>query len=435
MIPKIPIFINIANRGISLLGNFGLILLIVLFLDIEMQGFYYSFYSLIFLKFFAELGLGFAIIQTISHIISSNQKKEILASHISFFIKWYAMASALLLFVLMPAIYVFKDQYLLIDNYQNRIVNPWIFLSMATALGVFLNGLISILEGYKKILEVSKLRLTQSLTNVMVVALGLVAGLELWSLTLGAVASIGAIAFNLYHYRSYYQFPNITDKVKVEWRTEIWPFQWRLAVSWISGFFIFYFMTPMVLKYSGPVAAGQLGMSLQILQAINSIAVIFVSTNASIFGGFLAQKKFALMEKEFTSSAFKASVFLIMLCIGFWIFKISVEIFTDQPISERLVSNSNILWLALAGFANHIFFIMNYYFRSFKQETLWLLSLVNSLAIVVCGFAFVPQFGVNAAVIIYAICNAIFWIIIGVPFSANRRSNLLKNDKMLSRHL
>lgn len=430
MISKMPVFINIANRGISLLGNFGLILLIILFLDLEMQGFYYSFYSLIFLKFFAELGLGFAIIQTISHIVSSNQKETILASHISFFIKWYAAASILLLFVLMPAIYIFKDQYILVNNYQNRIVNPWIFLSIATALSVFLNGLVSILEGYKKILEVSKLRLIQSLTNVVVVALCLAAGFELWSLTLGAVASMGMIGLSLYKYRSYYLFPNIINRVKVEWRTEIWPFQWRLAVSWISGFFIFYFMTPLVLRYSGPTAAGQLGMSLQILQAINSIAVLFVSTNASIFGGFLAQKKFALMEKEFLSSAVKATVFLFILCAGFWIFKLGIETFTDQEISMRLVANHDILWLALAGLANHIFFIMNYYFRSFKQETLWLLSLVNSLAIIILGFLFVPHYGVSAAVVIYSVCNMMFWIIIGIPFFAQRRKKLLENAKM-----
>lgn len=37
-----------------------------------------------------------------------------------------------------------------------------------------------------------------------------------------------------------------TGDFRVSWKTEIWPLQWRIALSWLSGYFIFQLFTPIL---------------------------------------------------------------------------------------------------------------------------------------------------------------------------------------------
>ena len=53
------------------------------------------------------------------------------------------------------------------------------------------------------------------------------------------------------------QYP--TQDERVDWRTEIWPFQWRLAVSWLCGYFTFQLFNPILFAVRGPIEAGQMG--------------------------------------------------------------------------------------------------------------------------------------------------------------------------------
>ncbi len=422
------VYVNIMNRAIGLFGSFGLIFVIILTLDIDMQGFYYTFYSLIFLKFFSELGLNFAVVQIISHLKSSPNTIKNLNAYTKFFVKWFAYASILLLGILLPIILVFENQYHVIENYQQRIIMPWIVLSFATSIGVFLNGLISIIEGHRQIVGVSKIRLIQSLGNICTVAGGLFLGFELWSLAMGGVVSAILTCWGISKFSLYFKMPAEIDCVTVDWRREIWPFQWRLAISWISGFFIFYCLTPIVLKFDGPEAAGKLGMSLQMIQAVNSIAIIFVSTHSAIFGSLIAQQKYTQMGSEFLKSAAKSSIFLVILLGGFWIGKTILNIFSDDILLHRLVSNNELLLLTLASLSNHAFFVMNYFFRSFKDESLWFLSLLNSIFIIGLALIFIPIYGASVATMIYAANSLLFWMVIGPPYFLKRRNILLSRD-------
>lgn len=425
------VYINILNRLLGLFGNLGVIVVIIFALDIQMQGFYYTFYSLVFLKFFAELGLGFAVVQIISHITSSSERVDDLKPHTWFFIKWFGIASIVLCVALMPAILIFKEQYIEIENYDLRIISPWLVLSLATGVSVFLNGLISIIEGHKQILSVSKIRLMQSAANIIVVVTGLMVGAELWSLALGGIAGVISAAWGISKFRSLFAVDAVSKKRSVDWVEEIWPFQWRLGVSWISGFFIFYCLTPIALRFDGPEAAGRLGMSLQLFQAINSIGILFVSTHSAVFGGLIAQRKFRQMKTTFLSSVKKATLFLGLLLVGFWLTKLSSDYYFGDLVSARLLSNHQLIIVTIACICNHVFFVMNYFFRCFKVEALWFLSLMNSVATIVLAIVFVPSNGVLAAVIIYAFNAFVFWILIGTPYCLKWQRSIVRSELTL----
>jgi len=64
-----------------------------------------------------------------------------------------------------------------------------------------------------------------------------------------------------------------TGDRQISWQNEIWPFQWRIAISWISGYFVYQTFNPFLFAFKGPVAAGKMGMSLSFANAVMVIAM------------------------------------------------------------------------------------------------------------------------------------------------------------------
>lgn len=84
--------INIANRTIALLGGVVLLAVVATELTPTIRGFYFTFYSLSFLRFFAELGLTTAVVQTISNQSSRVGTEAKLASTTRFFLIWFGVS-------------------------------------------------------------------------------------------------------------------------------------------------------------------------------------------------------------------------------------------------------------------------------------------------------------------------------------------------------
>ena len=86
---------------------------------------------------------------------------------------------------------------------------------------------------------------------------------------------------------------------RIRWNQEVWPFQWRIAVSWLSGYFLFWIFNPVLFAFRGPVEAGKMGMSLSLANAIQAIAVSWVSTKSAPFGTLIARKEYRRLDETF----------------------------------------------------------------------------------------------------------------------------------------
>ena len=54
---------------------------------------------------------------------------------------------------------------------------------------------------------------------------------------------------------------------------EIFPFQWKIALSWISGYLIFQLFNPVLFATEGSKIAGQMGMTMVAISGISSISI------------------------------------------------------------------------------------------------------------------------------------------------------------------
>ena len=97
-----------------------------------------------------------------------------------------------------------------------------------------------------------------------------------------------------------------TDTEKVNYKIEIFPMQWKIAISWVGGYFIFQLFNPVLFATEGPIVAGQMGMTLSILNAVLALSYAWVSTKVPVFSGFIARREFFKLDKLFNST-FKIS--------------------------------------------------------------------------------------------------------------------------------
>ena len=88
---------------------------------------------------------------------------------------------------------------------------------------------------------------------------------------------------------------------RIHWLKEVWAFQWRIAVSWLCGYFIFQLYNPVLFAYRGAVAAGQMGMSLSLANALISVTISWVNTKAAPFGAMIARKEYVQLDRVFSS--------------------------------------------------------------------------------------------------------------------------------------
>lgn len=276
-----------------------------------MQGFFYTFGSILALQTFAELGIGFAVIQFASHEwsnlkIDENRRIEgdpnalsRLASLAQIAIKWYSIAAIIVIVGLSIGGYVFFSQYPT-QNVSWKV--PWISLCVLTGINLCAIAIWSLLEGCNQVSNIYFYRFFQGLLGSLVAWSSILLGADLW--TPSIVLSVGLLYAGIFLRRKYWEFFKSLLFIKLEgprlsWATDILPFQWRIALSWISGYFLVSLFTPVLFHYHGPVVAGQMGMSWAIMGAVSSIAGAWLGPRVPQFGMLVAQKRYSDMDRLF----------------------------------------------------------------------------------------------------------------------------------------
>lgn len=306
---------TILARSWAAIASLVTVGLIARFLTPAEQGYYYTFASLVALQLVFELGFSSVILQMASHetarlSISSDHvvtgdpvAHARLASVLQKSLRWYTVAAVVMCAGLIPAgIYFFADHSDASQHVAWRI--PWICDVIAATLTFQIDPVFSFLEGCGYVPQVANTRFRQALTGSILAWAALVLHHGLFApamMIFGQALAGGVMLFSRRHllYSLLRRAPGMDN---IRWGKEVWPFQWRIAVSWICGYFVFQLFNPILFAFWGPVAAGQLGMSLSVCNGLASVAVSWISTKAAPFGTMIARRQFAELDSpEFQS--------------------------------------------------------------------------------------------------------------------------------------
>ncbi len=165
----------------------------------------------------------------------------------------------------------------------------WGCSSPAPRVNLYLSPMLAVLEGCGRVGEVARLRLAQSIIGYLLLWLGLALGVGLWAMP---AVPLPAAAYTAYWLRTqphplgWLRAHQPADPSHaVDWRSEVLPFQWRIALSWISGYFIFQLFTPLTFARQGAAAAGRLGIALSIFTALLTLGMSWVNARLPALAG------------------------------------------------------------------------------------------------------------------------------------------------------
>jgi uncharacterized membrane protein len=371
---------TILARGWSSLAGVVTVLLIARFLTSIEQGYYYTFSSLVALQIVFELGFSFVILQLAAHerahlqiqtdgaIAGDPVAHSRLASVLQKAVRWYTTGAVLMAAVLLPVGFYFFQSH----RQPGIPVSwqlPWIAVVLAATLTFQMDPLFAFLEGCGRIPQVARMRFTQAFAGSLMswAALATNHGLFAPAMIIGGQAIAGAcflfsqrtLLVPLLRY-------NTTGHI-VSWRREIWPFQWRIAISWLCGYFIFQFFNPVLFAYRGATEAGQMGMSLTIASALSTVAIAWMSTKASPFGTLVARHEFRTLDRLFFRTLWQSALLLV---VGVVVLLLGLAVVTQRfpHLAVRVLPLSIFAVLLATVFCNHLVFSEALYLRAHKRE-------------------------------------------------------------------
>lgn len=378
----------------------------------EEQGFYYTFNSVLGIAIFVELGLNACIIQFISHEfahlrIKNGSVEDTNAHHYGrfisfskFSIKWYLGAAILLFFALATIGSLFFHSSA--GNTDVKWLTPWLLLCLFSCFSLTIVPAMGILEGCNLVGWTARARIIQNTIRsaTLIAALHYKCGLYAPSIAAGA-GLFAAISQVGYSWRGLYRQIIAANCVNsVNWRTEILPFQWRIAVSWASGYFISTVFGPILFSFKGAEVAGKYGLSWAILSAINGVAGPFVATRAPQFGSLLAKQEYIQLGKLWKIATFQA-VFVSFIGAVFVCVTLRFIEYEKLEFSSRVLSLSCVIPLAVAIMINQYVTAVATLARAEKKEPFLVPSMIVAAVSTGGALLFVEKFSAHAVAYSY----------------------------------
>jgi O-antigen/teichoic acid export membrane protein len=395
-IDKAIMFTSAAN----VLGAFGSVvsvILVVKYLTGIEQGFYYTFGSIVAIQVFFELGLNGIITQYVAHEVSNlkwesdqilygdSKYMSRLSSLLHFSVKWYLCFATLLLISLIAVGSIFFNRY---DTTNGAVswVAPWILLTIGTGINLILSPVMAFLQGLGKVKEIAKIQLIQQIFRLSMVWGGLILGAKLY--VMGMSSFIGVFLLVLIIAGKYRKILTNIWRVliveKVHYRTEIFPYQWKIAISWISGYFIFQLFNPVLFATEGAVVAGQMGMTLAAFNGILSLSYAWITTKVPLFSGLIAQQEYSHLDRIFNKTlkesvwvSFSALAFMTIVIFLIRFFNIEIS---GKPLGNRFLDYIPMFFMMIPVLLNLVVGSWATYLRCHKKEPFLINSIVGGIS-------------------------------------------------------
>lgn len=392
-------------RAVSIVGSTVTVLLIVRFLSPIEQGYYYTLLSLVALQMVFELGFSFVVQQLAAHecihlqlhdagVIGGRVAHARLASTLQLSVRWYTVAAVAMGLILAPLGEFFFARHGAVGATHVAWRGPWLLAVGASVAGLWCAPFYSFLDGCGQVRAVAALRLRQVLVGMALSWLALLLHHGLYS---PAFVMLGQIAVGLLFLgtRRRLLIGLLGFKVRdasIQWAREVWPFQWRIAVSWTCSYFTLQVFIPILFALRGPVEAGQMGMSLSITGYMAGLVLPWITTKATPFGGLIAARQFQGLDRLFLRALAQALTVFAMIALGAACGVAMLSVVAPK-LATRMVSPQLFAVLVLAAGANCVVQCLGTLLRSFKREPFLVQSMAVATLTLLLAVLTAPRWG------------------------------------------
>ena len=424
---------TVLARGWSTVAGVVTVLLIARFLTPAEQGYYYTFSSLVALQIVFELGFSIVILQLAAHerahlhiqdddsITGDRVAYSRLASVLQKAVRWYTVGALLMAAALLPAGF----HFFLAHRQPGVPVSwqlPWIAAVLATTFTFQIDPLFAFLEGCGRIHQVARMRFTQAFAGSLMAwtALGLHHGLFAPAMIIsGQAIAGGCFLFSqrrlLLPLLRHNTFGHI-----VSWRREIWPFQWRIAISWICGYFIFQLFNPVLFAYRGATEAGRMGMSLSIASALGTVAIAWMNTKASPFGTLIARGEYATLDRLFFRTLWQSALLLVVGAVVM-LLGLGCVALRFPHLATRVLPLPVFGLLLATVLCNHVVFSEALYMRAHMREPFLAVSIAVGVLTACSTLVLGKYWGASGVTLGYFCTSGIFGLAFGTFIFITKR--------------
>lgn len=371
---------SVLHKAWQALAGLVSIFLVARYFSPDVQGFYYTFASLVALQSFVELGLYLVVTNFASHEWSKLQLRQDgriegdlnalsrLVSLGRFVFKWYAAAAFIFLVLVGCGGYWFLSRA---SGFGVEWQVPWIIHVVFSAFLLWCLPFLALLEGCDQVAQVAKFRFWLAFASNLAFWVVIAGEGGLWAAPVLSMVSALLCLYYLLVSRKIFFKPFLKPPLSetMAWKSEIFPMQWRLALQGLVNYFIFSLFTPVMFYYHGPAIAGQMGMTLQIVMAMLSISLIWITVKVPRFGVLVAQRDFHRLDSEWSKASLLS---VILMACGVILTFVTLAILSDlhwEPVS-RLLSPVQFLMLAVGGIFAAVVQCAAIYLRAHKKEVL-----------------------------------------------------------------
>lgn len=404
------------SRGWRAIGGLVSILLIAKFLTPETQGYFYTFQSLIALQVFVELGLVVVVVNVSSHewvrlrlneagsIVGDDDALSRLVSFGRKLASWYGGAAVLFVLLVAPGGAWFLAQ----RESPADWLAPWLVTVVFQGALLWATPFQALFEGCNQVVASQRFQLWQGILANVALWFCLASGAGLWSV---AVLTGTQAVCTLYYLgvlqRSFFlPFLQQPRGQQIDWKHEVWPMQWRLAVQGIVNYFVYSMYTPVIFHYHGSVEAGRFGMTWQVFSVLQTVGLAWVQTRVPRFGMLTAQGNFEGLDRLWRQTVLMAIVVFalgmgaFLLCqtlLAHFDFEIGGRFLTIQVSMLLLPTGVLALWVQCAAL----------YWRAHKAEPLGFSAAIPGLINGALVWWWAKNYGAAGGIVAYLVMLAI----------------------------
>ena len=422
------IFYVLVGKGFSFISQPITLYLIATYFTPQEQGFYYTFANILSLSMFLEMGLGVVLTQFASHefaylawsaegsLTGDEEALRRLLSILRKSVKWYGVLSFVFLAVLIPIGLIFFGTNP--DSTKVNFVLPWVLLVSFSTLNLAIYPVFTVIEGCGKVAQLQQMRLYQALFGALSIWLIIISRGSLYTASILAVSNfIVSAAWLQINFRGLIRQISkqreATGLPQVSWREEILPMQWRIALSWMSGYFIYQLINPLLFKYQSSAVAGQMGMSQSISNIALGISIAWISTKFPTYGTLIQKKQYAELDSLALKGTLQALIFNLLLSAAVLICIYFVKKYFPHY-GNRVLTLPALAALLFCNVINLLITSMAGYLRAHKAEPYLINSLIGAAGTSVIAWFCARYY--SADILTYSI--AAFNLILGLPLSA-----------------
>lgn len=381
------------------------------------QGYFYTFTSIIAAQVLFELGFGFVITQFTAHEIDGVRKGitynfSRVAHLLKFTNIWFICISILFIFFIGGIGGFFFVQQSLLSPSDWMI--PWFALVLATALNLRYGAYLAIIEGSGEVGQVARLRLIQSIVGNVLMWIALTFGAKLWA---APIVPVVASIFTIFWISRHRFILSLQITIKegfsslIDWKKEYLPMQWRIALSWASGYLIFQSITPIIFVRLGPIEAGQIGLALAIFNGVQTLGMSWINSRAPEFSESIAENDRFKLNKLF-KRLFKKSTLIVAVGVSLVLLVANALNQLDINMARRIPTQAVLVCFGVVTIVNTIIFSMALYMRCHKEEPMLVSSVVGGIFILIGVYS-----GTAYGLLITAFVYASITTIIGLPWA------------------